>query len=130
MEVFLGSEDPSTIQAFSEACGEVTVFHEEENISRNTKDTDSGQNISKSVQRTRKPLLDKQQLRQLAQWTVVAKIFRKEIMMDTMTPFFATKCMEKSPAKEPVALSRKLDTKNVFYDIERRNSIILKDEDF
>ena len=130
MEVFLGSEDPSTIQAFSEACGEVTVFHEEENISRNTKDTDSGQNITKSVQRTRKPLLDKQKLRQLAQWTVVAKIFRKEIMMDTMTPFFATKCMEKSPAKEPVALSRKLDTKNVFYDIERRNKIVLKDEDF
>ena len=29
MEVFLGSEDPSTIQAFSEACGEITVFHEE-----------------------------------------------------------------------------------------------------
>lgn len=49
-------------------------------------------------------------------------------MMDTMTPFFATKCMEKSPAKEPVALSRKLDTKNVFYDIE--NKIVLKDEDF
>ena len=126
MEVFLGSEDPSTIQAFSEACGETTVFHEEENVSRNTKDTDSGLNISKSVQRTRKPLLDKQELRQLPQWTVVAKIFRKEIMKDKMTPFFATKCMEKSPAKEPMALSKKLDTRAVFYDIDRRNDIVLK----
>ena len=83
-------------------------------------------NISKSVQRTRKPLLDKQELRQLPQWTVVAKIFRKEIMKDKMTPFFATKCMEKSPAKEPMALSKKLDTRAVFYDIDRRNDIVLK----
>lgn len=127
MEVFLGSEDASTIQAFSEACGETTVFHEEESVSKNSKDSDSGQNVTKSVQRTRKPLLDKQQLRQLARWTVVAKIFRKEIMMDKMTPFFETKCMEKSPAQEEASISHKLDTTKVFYDIEKRNSIILKD---
>ena len=127
MEVFLGSEDPSTIQAFSEACGETTVFHEEENRSRNTKETDSGENISTSVQRTRRPLLDKQQLRQLKQWTVVAKIFRKEIMMDTMTPFYATKCMVKSSAPEPMGISKKLEVDKIFYDIDRRNAIVLND---
>ena len=47
-------------------------------------------------------------------------------MKDKMTPFFATKCMEKSPAKEPMALSKKLDTRAVFYDIDRRNDIVLK----
>lgn len=128
MEVFLGSEDPSTIQAFSEACGETTVFHEEQNKSINTKDTDSGTNISTSVQRTRKPLLDKQELRQLPKWTVVAKIFRKEIMKDVMTPFYATKCMVKNPAQEPIALSKKLDSQKIFYDIERRNRIVLNDD--
>ncbi len=127
MEVFLGSEDPSTIQAFSEACGEITVFHKEENRSRNTKETDSGENVSTSVQRTRKPLLDKQQLRQLAKWTVVAKIFRKEIMMDTMTPFYATKCMEKVASKEPLAISKRLNVENIYYDVKRRNSIIFDD---
>ncbi len=126
MEVFLGSEDPSTIQAFSEACGEVTVFHEEENRSRSTKDTDAGENISTSVQRTRKPLLDKQELRQLPKWTVVAKIFRKEIMKDVMTPFYATKCMEKMPAQDPVALSKKLDIQKIYYDVNMRNQIVLK----
>lgn len=126
MEVFLGSEDPSTIQAFSEACGEVTVFHEEENRSRSTKDTDAGENISTSVQRTRKPLLDKQELRQLPKWTVVAKIFRKEIMKDVMTPFYATKCMEKIPAQDPVALSKKLDIQKIYYDVNMRNQIVLK----
>ena len=125
MEVFLGSEDPSTIQAFSEACGEITVFHQEENRSRNTKGSDAGENVSTSIQRTRKPLLDKQQLRQLPKWTIVAKIFRKEIMMDTMTPFYATKCMEKLSAEEPIAISKKLDVEKIYYDIPRRNAIVL-----
>ena len=130
MEVFLGSEDAKTIQEFSEACGETTVFHEEESRTRSTKDFDSGENGQVSVQRTRAPLLDKQQLRQLPQWTIVAKIFRKEIMKDEMTPFFATKCMEKLPAKPPVTLARKLDIKEVYYDIERRNKIVLKSSPF
>ena len=126
MEVFLGSEDPTTIQAFSEACGEITVFHEEKNVSRNTKDHDSGENISTSTQRTRKPLLDKQELRQLDRWTVVAKIFRKAIMKDVMTPFYATDCMVKNPAKEAMAISKNLKIEDIFYDVNKRNSIVLK----
>jgi len=126
MEVFLGSEDPSTIQAFSEACGEITVFHEEENRSRNTKDSSSGENISTSVQRSRKPLIDKQQLRQLEKWTIVAKIFRKAIMKDVMTPFFDTKCMIKKTAKEKIAISAPMDVEKIFYDIDNRNSIVFK----
>lgn len=126
MEVFLGSEDPSTIQAFSEACGETTVFHEEENVSENTKDKDGGKNISKSVQRTRKPLIDKQELRQLERWTIVAKIFRKAIMKDVMTPFFDTACMEKKSAKDPVEISKPLDVETIFYDIDKRNAIVFK----
>lgn len=126
MEVFLGSEDPTTIQAFSEACGEITVFHEEENVSENTKDSSSGKNVSKSIQRSRKPLIDKQELRQLEKWTVVAKIFRKAIMKDIMTPFFDTACMEKKSAKAPMAISKPLDVEKIFYDIDKRNSIIFQ----
>ncbi len=126
MEVFLGSEDPTTIQAFSEACGETTVFHEEENISENTKDTSQGKNVSKSIQRTRKPLIDKQQLRLLEKWTIVAKIFRKSIMKDVMTPFFDTDCMIKKTAKEPMAISKPLDAQAIFYDIDKRNAMVLR----
>lgn len=126
MEVFLGSEDPSTIQAFSEACGEITVFHREENRSRSTKDNSQGENISSSIQRTRKPLIDKQQLRQLEKWTIVAKIFRKAIMKDVMTPFFDTACMVKRSAVEPIAISKPLDVETIHYDIEKRNAIVFK----
>ncbi len=127
MEVFLGSEDPSTIQAFSEACGETTVFHEETSRSRQTSQSYSqGENVTISTQRSRKPLLDKQELRQLEKWTIVAKIFRKSIMKDVMTPFYATKCMEKKSMPDPIALSKQLNIDEIFYDIDRRNSIVLK----
>ena len=128
MEVFLGSEDATTIQEFSEACGETTVFHEEVSRSRQTnKDiAQGGENITTSVQRTRKPLIDKQELRQLPRWTVIAKIFRKAIMQDVMTPFYETKCMAKKSAQEPLSLSRQLNIDEIFYDIEKRNAIVLK----
>ncbi|MBQ8909305.1 MAG: type IV secretory system conjugative DNA transfer family protein [Clostridia bacterium] len=124
METFLGSEDPSTIQAFSEACGETTVFHEEENRSRNTKDSSAGENISTSTQRTRKPLIDKQELRQLPRWTIIAKIFRKRIMKDIMTPFFECDFMEKRSSKMPARVSKPIDVSKIFYDVEKRNQIV------
>ncbi|MBO5394959.1 MAG: type IV secretory system conjugative DNA transfer family protein [Clostridia bacterium] len=133
METFLGSEDPATIQAFSEACGEITVFHEEENRSRNTKDTSSGENISTSTQRTRRPLVDKQELRQLPRWTIIAKIFRKSIMKDVMTPFFECEFMEKRSAKMPARISQPIDVSKIFYDIDKRNDIVFGkkvDDDF
>ena len=127
MEVFLGSEDPATIQAFSEACGETTVFHEEYSRSRSTnKDISQGENVTTSVQRTRRPLIDKQELRLLKKWTIIAKIFRKSIMKDEMTPFFETKCMEKKKAPPIVGLSKKLNIDEIYYDIDKRNSIIMK----
>lgn len=127
MEVFLGSEDPSTIQAFSEACGETTVFHEEYSRSRSTnREIAQGENVTTSVQRTRKPLIDKQELRQLERWTIIAKIFRKSIMKDVMTPFFETKCMDKKKAPPIVGLSKKLNIQDIFYDIDKRNSIVMR----
>ena len=124
METFLGSEDPATIQAFSEACGETTVFHDEESRSRNSKDTSQGENISTSTQRTRKPLIDKQELRQLPKWTIIAKIFRKSIMKDIMTPFFECDFMEKRSAKMPARITKPIDVSKIFYDVEKRNSIV------
>lgn len=125
MEIFLGSEDPSTIQSFSEACGEVTVFHKEESKSKSDKG-EQGETVSTSVQRSRRPLIDKAELRTLPQNTVIAKIFRKEILKEVMTPFWKTEEMEKDPAKQPIALAKSLDYESIFYDIEKRNQIVLR----
>ncbi len=125
-EVFLGSEDPSTIQAFSEACGEITVFHDEESKSKSEQDGKKSESTNTSTQRTRRPLIDKAELRTLPQWTVVAKIFRKEILKEEMTPFFQCKFMEKDPATAPTALSKSLDKNAIYYDIAERNKKVLK----
>ncbi len=125
-ELFLGCEDMNTIQAFSDACGEITVFHEEENKSRNSKHDDQGETISISTQRTRRPLIDKQELRQLPQWTIVAKLFRESIMKDTMTPFFDNKFLVKNRAPEKVGYAEPLDFQKIYYDIKKRNALKLK----
>ena len=124
-EIFLGSEDPSTIQAFSEACGEITVFHEEESESKAEKG-EQGKTTSKSLQRSRRPLIDKSELRTMEKFTIVVKIFRKPVLREKMTPFFQATMMEKSPAKEPMVLAEQLDYDKIYYDIEERNKKVLK----
>ena len=125
-ELFLGCEDMNTIQAFSDACGETTVFHEEKNKSKNTKNDEQGETISTSTQRTRKPLIDKQELRQLPKWTIVAKLFREAIMKDTMTPFFDNKYLVKKSAPEKVGYAVPLDFQKIYYDVKKRNALKVK----
>lgn len=125
-ELFLGCEDMNTIQAFSDACGETTVFHEEKNKSKNTKNDEQGETISTSTQRTRKPLIDKQELRQLPKWTIVAKLFREAIMKDTMTPFFENKYLVKKSAPEKVGYAVPLDFQKIYYDVKKRNALKVK----
>ena len=127
MELFLGSEDASTIQAFSEACGEVTVFSNEESKSENDngdgKKT-TGKNFS--TQRNRRPLIDKGELRTLPKFTVIAKIFRQPILKEVMTIFALNDSLKKSPAHTPTGLAKKLDVDAIRYDIEKRNKIVLR----
>lgn len=125
-ELFLGCDDMNTIQAFSDACGEITVFHKEENRSHNTKNNEQGDTVSTSTQRSRRPLIDKQQLRQLPKWTIVAKLFREAIMKDEMTPFFDNKYLVKMRAPEKVGYAEPLDFQKIFYDVKRRNDLRVK----
>ena len=125
VQIFLGSEDESTIQAFSKACGETTVFHDEETKSKSDKG-DSGTTTNYSTQRTRRPLVEESELRTMPRWTVIAKVFGKDIIKDRMTPFYQTKCMVKSTAGRKIGISKKLDADRLFYDVKKRNSLVLK----
>ena len=125
IQIFLGSEDESTIQAFSKACGETTVFHEEESKSKSDKG-DSGTTTNTSVQRSRRPLVEESELRTMPRWTIISKVFGKDIVKDKMTPFYATNCMIKSTAGRKIGISKKLDTEKLYYDVEKRNRLVLK----
>lgn len=125
VQIFLGSEDESTIQAFSKACGETTVFHDEESKSKSDKG-DSGTTTNTSTQRTRRPLVEESELRTMPKWTIISKVFGKDIVKDKMTPFFDTPCMIKNPAGRKIGISRKLDAEKLYYDVEKRNKMVLK----
>lgn len=126
MELFLGSEDASTIQAFSDACGEVTVFTNEESKSESKQKDNDSTTINKSVQRSRRPLIDKGELRTLPKFTVIAKLFRQPIMKEQMTIFALNNNFKKAPAQASTGLAKKLDVDAIFYDIDKRNKIVLR----
>lgn len=123
-QIFLGSEDDQTIQAFSKSCGEITVFHSEESKSKSDKG-DSGTTTNTSTQRTRRPLVEESELRTLPKWTIIAKVFSKDIVKDKMTPFWAADCMIKSKATKEMGISKKLDAKKLYYDVKERNRLVL-----
>lgn len=124
MQVFLGSEDQDTVQSFSDSCGQITIFTEEENKTKQeSKEGGSSTSTSTSTQRHRRNLVEKETLRALPQWTIVAKLFRKPIVMEEMTPFFNTPCFEKNPAQPQLGISKSIDYDKIVYDYERRNRL-------
>lgn len=125
IQMFLGSEDESTIQAFSKACGETTVFHEEKSTSKSDKG-DAGTNTTTNTQRTRRPLVEESELRTMEKGTIISKVFGKDIVKDKMAYFWKTKCMVKNPAGRKIGISKKLDAEALYYDVEKRNKLVLK----
>lgn len=126
MQVFLGSEDQETIQSFSDSCGQITVYTQEESKSESESKGEKSTTTNKSTQRHRRNLVEKEVLRALPKWNVVVKLFRKPIIKEEMTPFCNTPCMEKDEAKAPVVLAKSLDYDHIYYDYERRNKLLVK----
>lgn len=126
MQVYLGSEDQDTVQAFSDSCGQITVFTEEESKSESESEGKKNTTTNKSTQRHRRNLVEKEVLRALPKWNVVVKLFRKPIVKEEMTPFWNTPCMEKDPASPPEGLAKSLDYDKVYYNYERRNQLLVK----
>ncbi len=126
MQVYLGSEDQDTVQAFSDSCGQITVYTNEESESESESDGKKNKTVNKSVQRHRRNLVEKEVLRALPMWNVVVKLFRKPIIKEEMTPFWNTKCMEKDPANPATGLAKSLDYDAIYYDYEKRNRLIVR----
>lgn len=124
--IFLGSEDQKTKDEFSKSCGEIMLTHEEVSTTKNKnpdgKDTSSE---SKSIQRTTKPLIDPYELGQIKFGTSIVKLFRMNPMKLELCQFHKTAQFEKEFTPAQVALSHSLDVDRIFYDIDKRNSIVM-----
>ena len=122
-QVFLGTDDQNTKEAFSKGLGEVQLTHKEENTSTTRSDRGEGSSVSYSsqVQRSTRPLMDPLELSQLPFGTAVVKLFRSPPLKVHLDQFHKTPCFEKIPAPKQTTISKSLDEQKVFYDIEKRN---------
>ena len=123
--IFLGTEDQKTKDEFSKSCGEVQIIHEETNTTKNKnpdgKDTSSE---SKSLQRTTKPLIDPYELGQISFGTAIVKLFRMNPMKLNLCQFHKTTQFAKELTTEKTVISKSLNVEKVFFDIDKRNSIV------
>lgn len=125
-QIFLGTDDQRTLEDFSKSCGEVQLYHEEKNTSKNNKDEKSGTTTSTSTQRTTRRLITPYELSQIPFGSSVVKLFRYNPMSlkgtrNDQVPFFYVK-----EAQPQIGIMKSLDTAKVYYDIKMRNKKILK----
>lgn len=128
-QIFIGTDDQPTLEAFSKKCGDVQLTHEETNtsVSKSEKDKDGKQtSTSTQLQRTTRPLITPYELGQIPFGTAVVKLFRYNPMKLQLTrndqvPMFYVK-----EARKEIGQMKSLDTASVYYDIKMRNKKILK----
>ena len=123
IQIYLGTEDPATREAFSKSCGEVQLTVSEESTTEN-KGKEGGKSVSKSNQRVTRPLIDPYELSLLPFGTGIVKLFRKNPIKVKPLPSFEAPFMTKYPAPPAQSIGSSLNENYVFYDINKRNSII------
>lgn len=125
IQIFLGTEDSTTREAFSKSCGEVQLITEEESKSKTDGKDSKSTSTSTSTQRTVVPLVPAYELSTLPFGTAIIKIFRYNPIRCQLPQFHMISQMEKYPALTVAKTSSALDENRVFYDIEKRNQIVL-----
>ena len=127
-QIYLGTDDQATKEAFSKSCGEVQLIHEEkQNTENKGKGPDgSSKSTSTSIQRTTRPLITPYELGQLPFGWAIVKLFRSSPLKTEATQFHKTDVFDKTKTPPMVGLSKSLNEQEVFYDIEKRNSLVYK----
>ena len=125
IQIFLGTEDTPTREAFSKSCGEVQLITKEESETKNKGKGEESTSKSTSTQRSVKPLVDPYELSTLPFGTAIIKVFRYNPIRCMLPQFHKISQMEKYPPLVASQTSRALDEEHVFYDIDKRNQIVL-----
>ncbi len=125
IQIFLGTEDTPTREAFSKSCGEVQLITKEESETKNKGKGEESTSKSTSTQRSVKPLVDPYELSTLPFGTAIIKVFRYNPIRCMLPQFHNIPQMEKYPPLVASQTSRALDEEHVFYDIDKRNQIVL-----
>jgi type IV secretion system protein VirD4 len=132
IQIFIGVNDAESRKIFSELMGEMSIEIENESVSRNTgkaaKDDKEGGSKSISKQTVSRPLLPPNELLDLKMGNIYVYAFGFSPMRSKITPLFL--CVQNNLVqtfREPDVFteSKYFDEDNIYYDISKRNSIVL-----
>ena len=122
IQIFLGTTDQKTKEEFSKMCGNITV----KTTSKTKGEKDSK---SESTSETSRPLIYPEELELLPKNTAVVKMFKENPAKVIMTPAYQCKKLyDMTPMPIEYAPSKTLDEAKIFYDIEARNNLVLKNK--
>ena len=125
IQIFLGTEDDATKEAFSKSCGTVQLITKEDQVTKNEGKDSSSTSKSTQVQKSVKPLVDPYELSRLPFGEAIIKVFRYNPIRCKLAPFYQTPQMTQYPPLDVSKKNNALDESKVFYDVEKRNQIIL-----
>ena len=133
IQVFIGTKDDKTKEEFSKSCGNITI--EVENRSKNrqmgTKEQRGSDSVNVSTNTVSRPLIYPAELDHLDRnkGEAVINLFSEFSIKSVFTPTYKCPIYDMKHYVEPFRPSGYLNEQEVYYDIVRRNDIILKDED-
>ena len=136
IHIFIGTKDAKTREEFSKNAGNTVVIVENKNVSKSTNSQDpygynksSNENVSVGTQTIQKPLISPDELDHLEQHQVVINMFGEFTLKTVFTPTYKNpEYSLQKPAPEYIQ-SHYLDKEAIYYDIKRRNSLVLKNDD-
>ena len=131
VQIYVGTSDPKTKEEFSQRCGQTSVDVENTSESKG-KDNNNSKTTSKS--KASRALITPDELGLLKPGEVIVSVYGDHAMRTTFTQYFKSPQYDHSVKEEEYVPSKYLDKEHLFYDIKKRNEIVmhkeLSDDDF
>ena len=125
--LFYGTPDLNTREAFSKELGNYTIEVDSKSSGSKSKDGKNSTGPSTNTSLQARPLIYPSELDKIPLGEVIAKIFQSHPAKSTITPSFqiAGKIYKYGELEMPYISGRRLNEQAIFYDIRKRNSIVI-----
>lgn len=132
IQIYIGTEDAKTREEFSKIAGEYTVKMTSKSTSTSS-NTGENKNLSRSTSVSERvehvPLISANELNHLKKYEVVVNAYGQFSMRTIFTPYYLNSDYKMPPIPDGHIVGRVFDDKKIYYDIKKRNEMILKDDD-
>ena len=129
LTMFYGTPDVNTREEFSKELGKQTIEVTSTSTSKG-EGKDKSKSSSTNTQLQEVPLIQPSELSKIPLGDVIVNIFQQYPVKSKITPFFKCTDVYKIGAiPEEYRPGRRMNEQEVYYDIERRNAIVLKYDD-